>query len=211
MSSGLVVASAYRRVGGGRDAKALRSLPACALQGRTLRSPGEVQRVIGPRSSAVCLRLVRRARGGNRGTSLLEMLLVIALIAAASLLAAAAFTGGLKGMQLRSTAKEVASQVRYTRTQAIATGQPQRFVIDPQERRWQAPNGRSGEIPQSLGVMFTGAREAQSSPGKGAILFFADGAATGGRISLTLERAAWEIDVAWLTGEVRLRRAGVDR
>lgn len=144
------------------------------------------------------------------GTSLLEMLLVIALIAAASLLAAAAFTGGLKGMQLRSTAKEVAAQVRYTRTQAIATGRAQRFVIDPQERRWRAPNGRAGEIPESLGVVFTGAREAQPSRDEGAIMFFPDGAATGGRISLTLERAAWEIDVAWLTGEVKLRRAGVD-
>ena len=148
--------------------------------------------------------------GRQRGASLLEMLLVIALIAAASLLAAAAFTGGFKGMQLRSTAKEVAAQVRYTRTQAIATGQSQRFVIDPQARRWQAPNGRSGEIPASLGIVFTGAREVRPSEGEGAIMFFADGAATGGRIRLTLERAAWDIDVAWLTGEVRLRRAGAD-
>lgn len=148
--------------------------------------------------------------GRHRGASLLEMLLVIALIAAASLLAAAAFTGGFKGMQLRSTAKEVAAQVRYTRTQAIASGQPQRFVIDPQARTWQAPNGRNGEIPPSLGVVFTGAREVRPSEDEGAIMFFADGAATGGRIRLTLERAAWDIDVAWLTGEVRLRRSGAD-
>lgn len=140
------------------------------------------------------------------GVSLLEMLLVIALIAAASLLAAAAFTGGLKGMQLRSAAKEIAAQVRYTRTVAIASGQPQRFVIDPQAHRWQAPNGRSGHIPPALGIVFTGAREAQPSRGEGAIMFFEDGAATGGRIGLTLDRAGWDIDVAWLTGEVRLRR-----
>ena len=156
-------------------------------------------------------RIAARIGGaGNRGVSLLEMLLVIALIAAASLLAAAAFTGGFKGMQLRSTAKEIAAQVRYTRTQAIASGQPQRFVIDPQARTWQAPNGRNGEIPPSLGVVFTGAREVRPSEGEGAIMFFADGAATGGRIRLTLERAAWDIDVAWLTGEVRLRRSGAD-
>lgn len=142
-----------------------------------------------------------------RGVSLLEMLLVITLIAAASLLAAAAFTGGLGGMQLRSSAKEIAAQLRYTRTQAIATGQPQRFVIDPQARRWQAPNGRSGEIPPALGVEFTGAREVQPTRGEGAIMFFEDGAATGGRIRITLDRAAWNVDVAWLTGEVSLRRA----
>ena len=137
------------------------------------------------------------------------MLLVIALIAAASLLAAAAFTGGLKGMQLRSATKEIAAQLRYTRTQAIATGQPQRFVIDPQAHRWRAPNGRDGEIPAALGIVFTGAREVQPTRGEGAIMFFADGAATGGRIRLSLEQAAWDIDVAWLTGEVKLRRAEV--
>jgi general secretion pathway protein H len=142
-----------------------------------------------------------------RGVSLLEMLLVLALLAGVSVLAAGAMTGGLAGMQLRSEAKQLVAQLRYTRSQAIATGQPQRFVIDPRSRRWQAPNGRSGEIPQALGVVFTGAREVQPTQGEGAILFFADGAATGGRIRLSLERAAWDIDVAWLTGEVRLRRA----
>ena len=46
-----------------------------------------------------------------RGVSLLEMLLVVGLIAAASLLAAAAFTGGFAGAQLRSSAKEIAAQL----------------------------------------------------------------------------------------------------
>lgn len=147
----------------------------------------------------------------QHGVSLIEMLLVIALIAVASLLAASAFTGGLKGMQLRSAAREVATQLRYTRTRAIASGQPQRFSIDPQAHAWQAPDGRNGTIPDSLGIVFTGAREVQPTRGEGAIMFFPDGAATGGRIRLTLQRAAWDIDVAWLTGEVKLRRAESDR
>ncbi|MCF7222101.1 type II secretion system protein XpsH [Marilutibacter chinensis] len=146
-----------------------------------------------------------------RGVSLVEMLLVVALFAVASLLAAAAMTGGFRGMQLRSAAKEVASQLRYTRAQALATGEPQRFVIDPQAHRWEAPNGRHGEIPEAVGIRFTGAREAQAAEGQGAVLFFRDGAATGGRIQLSIEQAAWNIDVAWLTGEVRLRRAEAER
>jgi general secretion pathway protein H len=145
------------------------------------------------------------------GVSLLEMLLVVALIAAASLLAAAAFSGGVGGMQLRSTAKEIAAQLRYTRTQAITSGAPQKFVIDPQAHAWQAPNGRAGKIPADLRVVFIGARQLQPSPGEGAIVFFADGASTGGRIKVSLKRAAWTIDVAWLTGQVRLRRAEATR
>ena len=135
------------------------------------------------------------------------MLLVVALIAAASVLAAAAFTGGMDGTRLRGSAKEIAAQLRYTRTQALITGLPQRFVVDPQAHTWQAPDGRRGEIPADLGIVFTGARQAQPSRGEGAVVFFADGASTGGRVRLSLRRAAWNIDVAWLTGQVKLRRA----
>jgi general secretion pathway protein H len=144
-----------------------------------------------------------------RGVSLLEMLLVLALLAGVSVLAAGAMTGGLAGMQLRSEAKQLVAQLRYTRSQAIATGQPQRFTIDPQAHTWTAPNDRHGEIPEKLGIVFTGAREVQPRRGEGAILFFADGASTGGRVQLNAKRAAWNIDVAWLTGEVKLQRAEV--
>lgn len=144
------------------------------------------------------------------GVSLLEMLLVIGLIAIASTLAAMALTGGLEGMRLRSSAKEIASQLRYTRAQAIATGQPQRFVIDPRGHAWQAPNDRSGRIPESLAVEFSGAREAQARAGEGGILFFNDGASTGGRVQLQARQAAWRVDVAWLTGEVTLSRVRPD-
>ncbi|MBB1088003.1 GspH/FimT family pseudopilin [Lysobacter sp. SG-8] len=149
----------------------------------------------------------RRPAKPARGVSLVEMLLVVALFAVASLLAAAVLTGGIRGMQLRSAAKDVAAALRYTRAQALASGKPQRFVIDPQARSWNAPNGRDGEIPPAVSVRFTGARQAQATEGQGAVMFFADGAATGGRVELSVEDAAWHVDVAWLTGQVKLRRA----
>ncbi|MCA1714254.1 MAG: GspH/FimT family pseudopilin [Gammaproteobacteria bacterium] len=166
--------------------------------------------------------VTRHGRGASgitrgRGFSLLEVLLVVAIIAIASLLATAAMSGGFEGLQLRASAKEIAANLRYTRAQAIATGQPQRFTIDPRAHTWQAPNGRDGEIPEKLGIVFTGAREVQPRADEGAILFFADGAATGGRVQLQssakrgVRRAAWDIDVAWLTGEVRLKRSEADR
>ncbi len=147
----------------------------------------------------------------RRGFTLIELLVVIALIAAIGALTAAALTGGMDGIRLRSAAKEIAAQLRYTRAQAIATGKPQRFTIDPQAHAWTAPKDRSGEVPEQLGIVFTGARETQPARGVGAIVFFADGASTGGRIQLTLKNAAWNVDVKWLTGEVRLRRGEVER
>lgn len=140
------------------------------------------------------------------GFTLLETLLVLTLIAAAGILAAMVFTGGMDGMRLRFESKEIAAQLRYTRARAIATGQPQRFRIDPRAHAWEAAGDRRGDINDGLSVRFTGAREAQARAGEGGVLFFPDGGSTGGRITLSAGTAAWSIDVAWLTGETRLFR-----
>lgn len=145
-----------------------------------------------------------------RGFSLLEVLLVVGLIAVTGVLAAAAMSGGFDRIALQSTSKTIAAQLRYTRAHAIATGEPQRFVLNPQARNWQAPSGRHGTIPESLEVEFTGARELQPGADEGVIVFFADGAATGGRVRVLLRDAAWQVDVAWLTGEVRLSRGNAN-
>lgn len=148
----------------------------------------------------------RGSRTAARGLSLIEVVLVIALIAAITAVTAAAFGGGVAGMQLRDSAKTIATQLRYTRTQAIATGRPQRFTLDPEARAWTAPNGKRGEIPKAIGITFTGARQAQVERGQGAVMFFEDGAATGGRVQLRRDDQVWNVDVAWLTGAVKVTR-----
>jgi general secretion pathway protein H len=142
---------------------------------------------------------------------LLEIILVMAIIALASLLAAAAMGGGFRGMQLSSSAHQIASNLRFTRAQAIATGKPQRFLIDPHAHTWHAPKSRHGDIPPKLGIAFIGAREVQPRADEGAIEFFPDGAATGGRIQLSSGKATWNVDVAWLTGQVQITHGTVDR
>ena len=164
-------------------------------------------RPAGPR--APCRASGGPARSAARGFSLLEVLLVVAILAVASVLAAAVVRGSSPGIQLRAQAKEIAAQLRYTRAHAIATGEAQRFTIDPRARAWTAPGDRDGEIPEAMEVSFIGAREVQPREGEGAIVFFPDGASTGGRVRLRIRSAAWNVDVAWLTGQVRAVRAPV--
>lgn len=144
----------------------------------------------------------------SAGFSLLEVLLVVALIALAGTLAVAVARGGLEGMRLRATARTLAAELRFTRAQAIATGQVQRFEIDPASLRWQAAGKHHGEVPKGLGVQFIGAREVQPSAGVGAIAFWPDGGSSGGRVRLGRGSAVWDVDVAWLTGRVTAAPVG---
>ena len=142
-----------------------------------------------------------------RGFTLLELVLVLAIVALATLLGAGAIGRGMEGLRLRSAANGIAAQLRFTRAQALATGEPQRFTIDPAAHAWQAPKDRHGTVPARAAIVFTGAREVQPTEGQGAIVFFPDGAATGGRVRLRQGDATWQVEVAWLTGQVAVSRA----
>jgi general secretion pathway protein H len=146
--------------------------------------------------------------GGQAGMSLLEMMLVLALVAVIAMVAAMAMNGGLDGMRLRSAGKELAAELRYTRTRAIATGVPQQFELNVRNGHWQGPDGRRGELPAGMSLRFTGARQVQAKENAGVVRFFEDGASSGGRIELIARAAVWRIDIGWITGEVR---AGLSR
>ena len=154
---------------------------------------------------------IRAARVASRGFTLLEMLVVVTLVAALSAILFGAMNGGMDGLRLRSTAKELAAELRFARAQAIATGTVQRFAIVPDKRTWTGAKDHDGELPSSLDVKFIGVRQVQEKRGEGVILFFEDGASTGGRIQLKHDRAVWNVDVAWLTGEVSLHRGEAGR
>jgi general secretion pathway protein H len=173
--------------------------------------PRVQRRARGFRAHGPAPRTLPRRGVPSQGFSLLEVLLVVAILAIASVLAAAAIRGGTPGLQLRTQAKKIAAQLRHTRAHAIATGEAQRFTLDPAAHAWTAPGDRDGEIPEEMAIAFIGAREVQPRAGEGAIVFFPDGASTGGRVQLSLRSAAWNVDVAWLTGEVRVRRGEASR
>ncbi|KAF1014045.1 MAG: hypothetical protein GAK31_03068 [Stenotrophomonas maltophilia] len=107
------------------------------------------------------------------------------------------------GMQLRSSGKEIANQLRMVRAQAIARGEAQRFVIEPQQHRWQGADGKAGDVSARLQLAFEGAAQLATAPGQGVIEFHPDGGSSGGRIRLQQGSAEWRIDVGWLTGEIR--------
>ena len=147
------------------------------------------------------------ARRRPAGFTLVELLAVLVLVAAVVGLGAAAMSRKLPGQRLQQSARELAAQLRYTRARALATGHSQVVTLDPNTREWQAGEARSGRLSRDIAIVATGARNEQQREGVAAVRFFPEGAATGGRFVLSKGRAAWQVDVQWLTGEVTLARA----
>ena len=88
----------------------------------------------------------------------------------------------------------------------MATGKRQDFAIDPHAHQWRAPKDRHGTLAKQLGIEFYGARARCSpAPAKAVSPFFPT-APPPAAASACAPNAARDIDVAWLTGEVKVTR-----
>ena len=102
----------------------------------------------------------------------------------------------------------IRDSLRMAQALAVATGQPQEVRVEPAAQAWSGPRGRGRTLPAGMQLAFVGVRQVQPADGVGAIRFFPEGGSTGGRVRVQHGSAAWDVDVAWLTGEVRMHAAG---
>lgn len=145
----------------------------------------------------------------QRGFTLIEVIVVVGLISILMGFSAYVLNKQMPGQQLRSSAKTIAAELRFTKSQAMVTGEAQSFQINAKTREWSGPKNHSGVLPKSLEIIATTARVEQPEEDVAAIKFFPDGAATGGRIVLQHKTAKWQVDVKWLTGEVTVTKPGL--
>lgn len=66
---------------------------------------------------------------GDRGFSLIEIIVVLVLLAAAALLVAPSFTRGLASLELRTATRDMITRMKQFRTKAIALQEVQRVFI----------------------------------------------------------------------------------
>jgi general secretion pathway protein H len=139
-----------------------------------------------------------------RGFTLLEMLAVILLIGIAVAAVSISVTQGLTSARVRAASSELAGALRATRAQAIVRGQEQNFDVDTHANTYRDVKQNDVRLPKGMRVSITSAKEDQPNDHTGRIRFFPDGSSTGGRITLQSGKRQWHVNVAWLTGEVRV-------
>jgi len=146
----------------------------------------------------------------TRGFTLVEIVVVIALIGLIFAVISVSIGAGLEGAKVRAASRDLAAALRYTRTQAIVKRESQALTLNVDARSYTAPGKPPVQLPKQMGLKLLTAASEQVDEGVGRIRFFADGSSTGGHIDVLRERAVWGIDVAWLTGEVTLREGNGD-
>ena len=97
----------------------------------------------------------------------------------------------------------------YDRMRALADGRVRRGLmleLDLEHFTYTAPKRKPVELPKDMELRLLTAAQELTGEKAGRIRFYPDGSSTGGRVKLVRGQRAWDIEIAWLTGEVAMRQ-----
>ncbi len=139
------------------------------------------------------------------GFTLLEMLVVMVIAGMLMATIVPDFGPAIARAKLYSSVRDIASALRHTRGQALINGKEAVFELDIDRHNYRlAGRPKTYPLPPEIKLsLYTSASETVDE-GTGRIRFFADGSATGGRVTLSGGGQTRVVDINWLTGEVRL-------
>jgi general secretion pathway protein H len=137
------------------------------------------------------------------GFSLLELLVVLAILAMVAAAALPRLTGPSEGARLETTVRDLMAALRLTRAAAVTRSSEMALVIDLDRRTMQSPVVPPHRYEDGIASQMTIAEAERATPSRGAFRFFADGSSTGGDIRLRLGSREARLCVHWLTGQVR--------
>jgi general secretion pathway protein H len=138
------------------------------------------------------------------GFTLLEMLIVIAILALATAVAMPILTRPSDGVRIRSTGRDLVNAMRLTRAMAIARNAEIALSIDVDKRTFTSPAIRVQSFGPDMVAEITFAEPERTTRSTGGFRFFPDGSSSGGDVRLRLRGREAKICVNWLTGNAQL-------
>lgn len=118
-------------------------------------------------------------------------------------LAPAAFQRMMPGLELKTSARQIAATLREARSLAIRDNREMAMIVDTEAKAYHlATQSRAQTLDEGLSVELTTAVSEQLDEGAGRIRFFPDGTSTGGRVRLSRGERSYAIIVDWLSGRV---------
>jgi general secretion pathway protein H len=149
--------------------------------------------------------LDRRARTerGAGGFTLLELLVVLGILAIATILAIPLGSQRHSISSLRGAALELAATLRATRAAAIRSNAEKTFTFDVAARQYWAEEARH-RVPDQLVAEIAIPGVEHTGSGVGLFRFDPDGTSSGGQIILRQGGITAVVAVDWLTGNAQI-------
>lgn len=143
---------------------------------------------------------------GRRGFTLVELLVVLAIMALLLIIAVPHVSAVLPHWELKSAAREVAAALREARSRAILTNTEVVFNLDVGEHYYTVSGDKQAHaLAPNVALLLYTAQQEQLGQTLGGIRFFPDGGSTGGRVALSDAKSSYNVTINWLTGRVEIR------
>ena len=120
-----------------------------------------------------------RNRCLEEGFTLVEMLVVLAILALTTTFAVPLLSGGSEGLRLDMASSELAAALRVTRSAAITRNVQMALMIDVDRRTFRSTVVSERPFAPNIEAKLTFASGLHSGPSDGGFQFFPDGSSTG--------------------------------
>lgn len=144
---------------------------------------------------------------GTGGFTLLELLVVLAIMALLMTLVPPVLSKAAPGLRARAAAHELADTLRDARAVAVSHGRPVDVRFDAGEGRYAVAGSTAQALPRGLTLALPVAGD---TPLRGTatpsyiLRFYPDGSSSGLQAVLGAPGRYYRVDVGWLTGRVSL-------
>lgn len=141
----------------------------------------------------------------NKGFTLIEMIIVLVISVLGFSVISSNINSGNYGTKLQLVARDIASALRYTQSQALMNQQSMSVDINLKDNSYSLSNQQKQySFNKEIAVSLIIAEQEYTDEQVASIRFFPDGSSTGGRITLEWENQIKQIDVNWITGQVTI-------
>jgi general secretion pathway protein H len=143
-------------------------------------------------------------RAATAGFTLVELLVVLAIIALVAGIGVPYMTGRSSDrVRLETTARHIAEALRVSRAAAVLRNAEIALTIDTENHNFESAAAPRRTVDSDIAIRLKIAEPERLTSSRGGVRFFPDGSSTGGDIYLSLHGLDARICVNWLSGETR--------
>lgn len=146
----------------------------------------------------------RSESGSTAGFTLIEMIMVIAILGLMMVLVTVSGTPVSPAVHARAGAEALAGALRAARSEAVTANRSVAVTLDLARRSYRWGRGPAENLPGDLSLSLLTSADELVSGNTGRIRFNPDGSSSGGRVSIAGGNRLWWVGIDWLSGRVSI-------